>query len=163
PAWLYVFGAPRSYTGEDVVELHLPGNPLLARLVLDELIQRGARQAEAGEFTARAYFHGRLDLAAAEGVAARVGAPHERERRAARQLLAGELARRLTPLMDRLAETLALLEVEIDFSDEAVTFLERDEARARIEGLRAALQRLVDESVRFERLSHEPRIVLVGR
>src|SRR5690606_23459756 len=123
----------------------------------------GARQAEAGEFTARAYFNGRLDLAEAEGVAALVSASNESERRAARQLLAGELARRLTPIMDQLAETLALLEVEIDFSDEDVTFLPRAEVAQRIDGLRGALRRLVSESSRFERRSHEPRIVLIGR
>ncbi len=163
PAWVYLFRAPRSYTGEDVVELHLPGNPLLARLMLETLLAAGARQAEAGEFTARAYFNGRLDLAEAEGVAALVSASNESERRAARQLLAGELARRLTPIMDQLAETLALLEVEIDFSDEDVTFLPRAEVAQRIDGLRGALRRLVSESSRFERLSHEPRIVLIGR
>jgi tRNA modification GTPase len=58
PAWLYVFHAPRSYTGEDLVEFHIPGNPLLARLLLDALISNGARAADAGEFTARAYFNG---------------------------------------------------------------------------------------------------------
>jgi tRNA modification GTPase len=163
PAWAYVFRAPRSYTGEDVVELHIPGNPLLARMTIEDLLSAGARQAEPGEFTARAYFNGRLDLTAAEGVAALVSASNENELRAARQLLAGELARRLTPIMDRLAETLALLEVEIDFSDEEVTFLQRAEVETRLTALAAELQTLIAQSARFERLSHEPRIVLVGR
>src|SRR5689334_21583325 len=60
PVWTYRFLAPRSATGEDVIELHLSGNALLARLVLDELIHRGARPSEHGEFTARAYFNGRI-------------------------------------------------------------------------------------------------------
>src|SRR3954449_12033209 len=75
PAWLYVFRSPRSYTGEDLVEFHLPGNPLLARMLLDHLIGAGgARSADPGEFTARAYFNGRIDLTEAEGVAATIAA-----------------------------------------------------------------------------------------
>src|SRR5918999_1831295 len=77
---------PRSYTGEDVAELHVPGNPLLARMLLDELVRRGARHAEPGEFTARAYFNGRMDLSEAEGVAATIAASSEQELAAARRL-----------------------------------------------------------------------------
>src|SRR5580704_16884653 len=74
PSWVYQFKSPRSFTGDDLIELHLPGNPLLARMVLDRLIELGARQAEPGEFSARAYFNGRLDLAQAVGVAAIIAA-----------------------------------------------------------------------------------------
>src|SRR5262245_16052018 len=70
PVWACVFAEGRSYTGEASVEFHIPGNPLLARMLLDELVRAGARQAEAGEFTARAYFSGRMSLTQAEGVAA---------------------------------------------------------------------------------------------
>src|SRR4051812_19709470 len=163
PAWVYVFHAPRSYTGEDSVELHVPGNPVLARLLLDELTRAGARQAEPGEFTARAYFNGRLDLIEAEGVAATISAAGEQELTAARALLAGELARRLRGPMDAVAETLALVEVGIDFSDEDVSFLPAADAAARIGGAAEALARLLAESARFERLAHEPRFVLIGR
>ena len=165
-AWLYVFRGPRSYTGEDLVEFHIPGSPLLARMVLDEIVrlgQGGARHAEPGEFTARAYFNGRMDLTQAEGVAATIGAHSERELRAARRLMAGELARRLGPVMEDVAQALALVEVGIDFSDEDVTFLSAAQVRERCEGAVAALSAIVAESARFERLAHEPRIVLVGR
>jgi len=162
-AWVYVFANPRSYTGEDLVEFHLPGSPVLARMLLDEIIQRGARPAEPGEFTARAYFNGRIDLTQAEGVAATIGAQSERELRAARQLLAGELARRLQPVMDDVAQSLALVEVGIDFSDEDVTFIAAADLRDRCAAAATALQQLLDQSARFERLSHEPRVVLVGR
>ncbi len=163
PAWAYVFQGPRSYTGEDLVDLHLPGNPVLARLLLGELLRRGARAAEAGEFTARAYFNGRIDLTGAEGVAATIAAGSEAELLAARQLLAGELARRLRPPMDAIAQTLALVEVGIDFSDEDVSFIAPESAERHIETARAHLSDLLQGSARFERLSHEPRFVLVGR
>lgn len=163
PAWIYRFSRPRSYTGEDLVELHLPGNPLLARMLLEHLLALGARAAEPGEFTARAYFNGRLDLAQAEGVAATVAAGSEREAQAARQLVAGELSRRLRPTMDLIAQTLALTEVGIDFSEEDVTFLSAEQVSRRIDEALRQLGLLEAESVRFERLSHEPRVVLVGR
>ena len=163
PAWLYVFRAPRSYTGDDLAEFHLPGNPVLARLLLDHLRARGCRDAEPGEFTARAFFNGRLGLTEAEGVAAAIAAETEDELAAARQLLAGELARRLRPVMDDAAEALALVEVGIDFSDEDVTFLPADQLRSRARQADAALGRLLDDSARFERLAHEPTAVLVGR
>ncbi|HEV2296625.1 MAG TPA: tRNA modification GTPase [Tepidisphaeraceae bacterium] len=163
PVCIYAFHAPRSYTGEDLLEFHLPGNPLLARMVLVECLRRGARLAEPGEFTARAYFNGRLDLAAAEGVAATVAAQNEAELQAARQLLAGELARRLRPVMHRLTHTLALVETGIDFSDEDVTFIATGDLESRIRNVDAELAELLGNTARFERLAHEPQIVLIGR
>jgi tRNA modification GTPase len=161
--WVYAFAGPRSYTGEDLVEFHVPGNPVLGRMLLARVVEAGARQAEPGEFTARAYFNGRMDLTQAEGVAATIGAQSDRELRAARQLLAGELARRLTPVMESVAQALALVEVGIDFTDEDVTFISAEDVRARCGDAVSALERILNESGRFERLAHEPRVVLVGR
>jgi tRNA modification GTPase len=163
PAWVYRFVAPRSYTGEDLVEFHLPGNPVLVRLLLRELESRGLRPAEPGEFTARSYFNGRLDLTAAEGVAATIAAGSEQELVAARRLLAGELARRRAPAVELLANTRALLEVGIDFSDEDVTFLSAADLRQRVGDLLTQLSELLSESARFEQLAHEPGFVLVGQ
>ncbi len=163
PAWVYVFRGPRSYTGDDTVEYHLPGSPVLARMLYDDLMARGCRPAEPGEFTARAYFAGKLDLTEAEGVAATIAAGNANELAAARQLLAGELARRLRPITDLLADTLALVEVGIDFSEEDVTFLDVAEVTRRVTEADAALSELAADSDRFEPLSHEPRVVLAGR
>jgi tRNA modification GTPase len=163
PATVYRFRAPRSYTGEDLVEFHIPGNPLLAQLLMEELLAHGARSAEPGEFTARAFFNGRLDLAQAEGVALAIAAQSDREVFAARRLLVGELTRRLAPAADALADTLALLEAGIDFSEEDISFLERSEARRRITSMEKMLTALLSESVRCERIAREPRVVLTGR
>lgn len=162
PAIAYCFVGPRSSTGENVVELHIPGSPLLAKIVLRQLIAGGARQAEAGEFSARAYFNGRIDLTQAEGIALAVSAANEGELRAARQLLAGELAKRLKPTIDLLADTLALVEVGIDFTEEDVTFISADELLRRVSQMDTDLQSLVSQSTRFDRLRHEPTIALVG-
>ncbi len=163
PVCLYVFAGPRSYTGQDTVEFHIPGSPVLAKMLLDELYRQGAKPAEPGEFTARAFFNGRIGLTEAEGVAATIAASSEIELHAARQLAAGELTRRLTPITDTIAQTLALIEVGIDFSEEEVTFLASDEVLQRIDDAERALNDLLEQSGRFEQLAHEPRIVFVGR
>ncbi|HEX8523398.1 MAG TPA: tRNA modification GTPase [Tepidisphaeraceae bacterium] len=163
PCWVYRFSHPHSYTGQDMVELHVPGNPLLARMILERLLAHGARQADPGEFTARAYFSRRMNLAQAEGVAATIAASNEQELRAARQLLSGELSRRLHPVVDLIAETLALIEAGIDFSDQDVSFLSDSDAAQRISQARNMLADLLQNSARLERLNHEPTVVLVGR
>ena len=163
PAWLYAFRAPHSYTGEDSIEFHLPGSVVLAKMLLDELHRKGVRAAEPGEFTARAFFNGKIGLTEAEGVAATIAAGNEAELTAARQLLAGELARRLLPITESLAQTLALIEVGIDFSEEDVTFLANEEVTERIADADSALDDLLNQSARFEQLTHEPRIVFAGR
>jgi len=163
PAWLYYFKSPHSYTCEDLIEFHIPGNPLLARMLLDELLRLGARLAEPGEFTARAFFNGRIDLTAAEGVAATIAAHNQQELSAARQLLCGELARRLRPVMDRLAQMLALVEAGIDFSEEDISFIATEQIATDTEEVKRELQELFEQSTRFERLTHEPTFVLVGR
>jgi tRNA modification GTPase len=161
--WVWRFVSPRSYTGQDLAEFHIPGNPLLARMLMSRVIELGGRAAEGGEFTARAYFNGKLDLTQAEGVMASVSAASAGELAAARQLMAGELARRLRPIMDRIADTAALVEVGIDFSEEDVEFLSRRQIEERLRGIDDQLEKLVAESSRFEKLGHEPRVVLWGR
>jgi len=163
PAWIYQFISPRSYTGQDLIELHIPGNPLLARMLLDWLVAHGARQAEPGEFTARAYFHGKIDLSQADGVAAAISAQNQLQLDAARRLMAGELAGRLRPIMDLLAESLALVEAGIEFSEERMEFLSSEQTGARIDNVIEQLQMLVTESRQLHKLTHEPDIVLAGR
>src|SRR5262249_42967054 len=92
PATVYLFGRPHSYTGSDLVELHLLGAPGVLALLLDELVKSGARRAGPGEFTARAYLAGTMDLTSAMGVAATIAAQSDAELQAARRLIRGDLA-----------------------------------------------------------------------
>lgn len=164
PAWVYVFRGPRSYTGEDLVEYHLPGSPVLIEWFVCTLTRAdGVRPAEPGEFTARAYFNGRIDLTQAEGVAAVVSAQSQLQADAGRRLMAGDLARRVKEPADLVLATLALLEVGIDFSDEDVTFLPKDALLERLSACRGMLDALLADTVRFKPLGHEPTVVLVGR
>jgi tRNA modification GTPase len=132
-------------------------------MVTDALLAGGATSAEPGEFTARAFFNGRLDLAAAEGVAGIIAAQNQQELTAARQLMAGELSRRLQPILDQLADTLALVETGLDFSEEDITILDRSALLQRVRRIKDSIAELSRNSGRFASLPSEPTIVLFGR
>ena len=118
PARAYLFRAPRSYTRQDVVELHIPGCPAVATALVDELVARGARCAEPGEFTARAFFSGRLDLSAAEAVADVINADDDAQLRSAMAALGGRVQRLCERAAGQLADVLASVEASIDLADE---------------------------------------------
>ncbi len=121
PALLLSMPGPRSYTGEDVVELHLPGSPMLLAMLQDELLDRGeamgVRAALPGEFTRRAFQNGRLDLTEAEGVLALIHAGSEQERLRALGLLQGGVRERVARSRAGLQDALAALEAGLDFTD----------------------------------------------
>lgn len=160
---VWAFGAGRSYSGDETVEYHVPGGPVVGRMVLDRLLSLGARMADPGEFTARAFMNGKLDLTRAEGVALTIAAEGRAQLDAARSLLAGELSRRLEPMMDEVADLLSLIEAGIDFSEEDISFIHHDQVRVRIERLLSEVSDLLDESPRLEQIGRVPRVVLVGR
>ena len=118
-ALVLYFPGPRSYTGEDVVEFHVHGSPAVVRDTLTSLLSAGARLAEAGEFTRRAFENGRLDLTAVEGLADLIAAETPAQRRLAFRQLKGLIGNRAEAWRGRLIEALALVEARIDFSDEA--------------------------------------------
>lgn len=162
PAELYAFRAPASYTRQDVVELHLIGSPPVLAMLLEALTDEGGRQAEPGEFTARAFFSGALDLTRAEGVAAVIQARSDAQLRASEALLHGELSKRTISLRDNLKELLALLEAEIDFVEEPIEFISRRERVRRIDGVLDEISVLLRDSLSAERLDVCPQVMLVG-
>ena len=156
-----VMQAPRSYTGEDVVELSCHGSPLLLRLVTQWIVAGGARLAQPGEFTRRAFCNGRIDLAQAEAVALMIGARTERAVALAARALAGGLSERVRALRDQLIEVIAGLEVVLDFPDERVA-CDIDAARDAIERLRTDVDRW-RASARQGRVVHDGiTVALVG-
>src|SRR5947199_2878859 len=121
-----VMKAPRSYTCEDVVEFHCHGGPLVLRLGLEVLIRSGARLAEPGEFTKRAFLNGRLDLAQAEAVMDLIQARTQTALRVALEQLQGALSDELGRIREDLTRLLVEVEAGIDFSEEGITFISPD-------------------------------------
>ncbi len=153
--------APRSYTGEDVVELSCHGSPALLRLVTQWIVAGGARLAAPGEFTRRAFLNGRLDLAQAEAVTLMIGARTDRAVALAARALAGGLADQARIWRDTLVETVAGLEVVLDFPDERIGH-DPEAARATIATLRAAVDRSV-AAARHGRVVHDGiTVALIG-
>ncbi len=124
-----VFRAPRSFTGEDTVEFSVHGSKWIQRKVVERLISLGARAAEPGEFSRRAFLNGRLDLAQAEGVADLIAASSQAAHRLAMSQVSGTFSSRLNSLRDSLVELASLLELELDFSEEEVEFADRARLR----------------------------------
>ncbi|MEM9418443.1 MAG: GTPase [Planctomycetota bacterium] len=157
------FPGPGSYTGGDVAELQLPGHPALLDRVIHAALSLGARLAEPGEFTFRAYAAGRLDLTQAEGVAATINAISDGQLAAAAHLREGELARFSAKHVDRLGNLLALVEACIDFVDQedVVPIAPRDLAR-HLGELQTELTNLLKQSRSWGAVEALPRVVLVG-
>jgi tRNA modification GTPase len=153
---------PRSYTGEDVLEIHCHGSPVVLQRVLDAVLASGARLACRGEFTKRAFLNGRLDLTQAEAVMDMVSARTSTEADLAVRRLSGHLSEYLQHLRADLIRIKALLEVQIDFSDEDVTVRSEDLLTAGERAL-AGMQRLLG-SYRYGRLMREgARVAIVGK
>ncbi|MEZ5316668.1 MAG: tRNA uridine-5-carboxymethylaminomethyl(34) synthesis GTPase MnmE [Vicinamibacterales bacterium] len=155
------FAAPASYTGEDVVEIAGHGSPVLLRQIVAGLIRAGARLAEPGEFTLRAYLNGRLDLVQAEAVADLVDAVTPAQSRAAMDQLQGTLTADIGRAGAALFDLAARLEASLDFPDEGFHFITREDAVAAVEDVRRAIARLV-ESGRRGRLIREGRLVVIA-
>lgn len=158
-----VMRGPRSFTGEDVVELHVHGGAMPARRTLTQVLRAGARLAEPGEFTKRAFLNERMDLTQAEAVAEIIRAKTDRAMAAAVQHLEGELGRRVRALRDRLLEAAAHLEAEIDFPE---LDLETQTVELVQEGCRwvlAEVEQLLRGAHEGKILREGFRVVLAGR
>lgn len=156
------FPAPGSYTGEDSAELHLHGGPAVIAAVADALVALGARPAEPGEFTRRAFLHGRMDLTAAEGIADLISAETEAQRRQALRQAEGGLAVRHAAWAQRMTQLLARQEAFIEFEEEDLP----GDLDARVEAdaaaLRAEMEALLAEGDRGEKLREGLTIAILG-
>ncbi len=159
---LTVFRAPHSYTGEDCVELSCHGGAATTERLLSSVLRAGARLAEPGEFTQRAFLNGRLDLAQAEAVADVIRARTETAQRMARRQLDGALSGVVRQQRDELIGILAAIEVTIDFSDE-VGDLEDPALLARITAVRREVEHLLATADRGRILREGLRVALIGR
>jgi tRNA modification GTPase len=157
------FPAPNSYTGEDVLELHGHGGPVVMGELLAACLDYGARLAEPGEFTRRAYLEGRLDLAQAEAVADLIDAASREAARSALRSLTGEFSAAVAVLQRSLLDLRALTEAQLDFPEEDLDAVHRQETPKRLADVRAALGEVLARSRQGSLLRSGLHVVLVGR
>jgi tRNA modification GTPase len=157
------FPAPHSYTGEDVLELQGHGGPVVMRELLRRCIELGARIAEPGEFTRRAFLNDRIDLAQAEGVADLIDASSAEAARSAARSLAGEFSRRVHALVDSLTDLRAHVEACIDFPEEEIDPADREAQARKLAALLEALATLTDEAKQGAVLREGLTVVLIGQ
>jgi tRNA modification GTPase len=157
------FPAPHSYTGEHVLELHGHGGPVLIEAMIRRLLELGARRAQPGEFTQRAYLNAKLDLAQAEAVADLINAASDAAARAALRSLEGEFSSRVMALSQTLGELRVQVEAAIDFADEHIEVLSDQSLKARLEAATAQLEALRTAGRQGRLLTEGMTIVIAGR
>lgn len=150
-----VFRAPRSYTGENIVEIHCHGGSIITRKVLETVLTAGARAAQPGEFTFRAFANGKLDLAQAEAVQEVICAKNERALDAAEAHLEGRLSKKIKEFQKELTHIAAILEAWVDFPEEGIEFASMDEMVVSLQNAAETMQKLLSTF-------HDGRIVHEG-
>lgn len=157
------FPNPASYTGEHVLELHGHGSPIAMRLLLARCIALGARHAQPGEFTRRAFLNGKLDLAQAEAVADLIDASTERAARSALQSLKGAFSQRVMDFSAQLVELRMLVEATLDFPEEEIDVGDRDQARQRLRSVAERVSASLEQGRKGSVLRSGITVALIGQ
>jgi tRNA modification GTPase len=160
---LTYFKAPKSYTAEDVVEVSMHGGLFVTSKILQLLLDQGARLAEPGEFTRRAFLNGRMDLSQAEAVTDVIHASSERALKSAVAQLQGSLSEKLNRWYEGLLAVLAQLEASIDFSEEGLKFQKREETLAEVKQIQTDVEALIQTYRQGKIFSEGAQVVLVGK
>jgi tRNA modification GTPase len=160
---LLYFPAPHSFTGEDVLELHGHGGPVVLDMLLQRCLQLGARQARPGEFSERAFLNDKLDLAQAEAIADLIEASSTQAARNALRSLQGEFSRRVHELNEKLVELRIYVEAAIDFPEEEIDFLADGYVLERLDALRTDLSRVLRTASQGALLRDGMTVVIAGR
>jgi len=157
------FSKPHSYTTDDIIEISAHGSPVVLRHIIELALARGARLAEPGEFTMRAFLNGRIDLTQAEAVRDLIESQTLYQAKIAAQQLEGALSRRLQPVKQKLVELIALLEAGIDFAEDDVSALPSEQILQHIAAIRSPLEELA-LSFAYGKIVHEGlTLAIVGR
>lgn len=157
------FAAPHSYTGEDVVEISCHGSVYVQQRIVETLIRNGARSADAGEFTMRAFVNGKFDLSQAEAVADLIDSKSEAAHRLAVNQLRGGFSNKLSDLRRQLVDLSALLELELDFSDEDVEFADRSRLKNIVQSIETEACTLADSFHTGNAIKNGVPVAIVGR
>lgn len=158
-----LYRSPRSYTGEDIVEISCHGSPYIQQQILDACIQHGARLAKPGEFTQRAFLNGKMDLTQAEAVADIIASQSQAAKQTALNQLRGGFSKDLSVLRDRLIEFAALIELELDFSQEDVAFADREKFMLLISELEETVNQLIHSFKLGNVIKNGVSVAIIGR
>jgi len=159
---LYLFVAPHSYTGESLAEIHVEASPILVEALVQNLLAKGLRPAGPGEFTARAYLNGKLDLSQAEAVNEIIASSNQFQLDAAERLLSGRLTQTAHTVRAALLDCLSLIEAGLDFSEEEIEFISAEQAAERLNEIKGMLEDLLAGSIRYESLIDLPAVGIAG-
>lgn len=157
------FKAPHSFTGEDVLEFHLHGSPVLLDLMIQSILQLGARLARPGEFSERAFYNEKIDLAQAEAIADLIAAGSATAARSALKSLEGEFSRLINALVDKVVHLRMYVEAAIDFPDEEIDFIADKKVADRLEDIAAELQAISQQAEKGVLLQEGITIALAGK
>ena len=160
---LTIFKTPHSYTGEDTVEISCHGSTYIQQRVLDLISQHGARLAEPGEFTLRAFLNGKLDLSQAEAVADLIASDSSAAHQVALQQLRGGFSNNIKSLRSELIQFASLIELELDFSEEDVEFANRQQLKESVQRLRSTVQSLIDSFTLGNVVKNGIPVVIAGK
>ena len=158
-----VFKAPKSYTGEDIAEISCHGSPYILQEVINLLIAQGARLAEPGEFTLRAFLNGKMDLSQAEAVADLIASTSEASHKLAMDQMRGGFKKRIEALRKELIHFASMIELELDFGEEDVEFADRGELTRLVNEILKIINELVDSFRYGNVLKHGVYTVIAGR
>jgi len=161
-AQLYLFLSPHSYTGDDVAEIHIYTNPAVTEVLIGNLLGKGLRMAGPGEFTARAYLNGKIDLAQAEAVNEIIVSSNAFQLAAAEKLLSGRLSETTAKVRSAIMDCLSLIEAGLDFSAEDIELETSTEVIERLVGVKEQLEQLLTGSIRYESLIDLPAVGIAG-
>ena len=157
------FKAPKSFTGEDTVEIHCHGGTAIAQAILKQATQLGARLAERGEYTKRAFLNGKLSLSSVEGLIHMINGESEAEVRAGASLYAEQLTKFVRQIQDKLTEILASIEADIDFPEEDIEATDLKDVKAYLEKIYNQLKEKIDSYYIGQKVKNGIRVLLVGR
>jgi tRNA modification GTPase len=160
---LSLFKGPKSYTGEDVIEISCHGSPFIQEQVIGAITKQGARLAKPGEFTQRAFLNGKLDLAQAESVADLIASNTEASRKTALNNMRGGFSSDLKQLREQLIRFSAMIELELDFSQEDVEFADRKELKALIAELHHSTQQLIRSFSLGNVIRNGVQVAIIGK
>ncbi len=158
-----LFKAPRSYTGEDVVEISGHGSPYVLQKIMDACVNAGARIAKPGEFTQRAFLHGKLDLTQAEAVADLIASNTAASQKTAIHNIRGGFSHRLSELREQLIKFSALIELELDFSQEDVEFADRTQLYSLINELETSVKKLINSFSLGNVIKNGVSVAIIGK